>query len=196
MDFCKCHHSQIHIRTPFTIIVFSKPFSRSCCGLALKRRKNPVIAQAGLPGGRCSQLWNVPIIDSVMKAFFQPAWVRTVNSQKFDELARLGAGPWVSASVCRNILRLCRISSRAVLRQAMICGLGVHVLLDAGASIHGKPRMDEFAWSLQGENFHYGTPINPACPERIPGGSSSGSVVSLPSFSLGCSGVKQDCARG
>ena len=64
--------------------------------------------------------------------------------------------------------------------QAYEQGASMQALLDAGASIHGKTHMDEIAWSLQGENFHYGTPINPACPDRIPGGSSSGSVVSLP----------------
>ena len=37
--------------------------------------------------------------------------------------------------------------------------------------------MDELAYSLNGENMHYGTPTNPACPDRIPGGSSSGSAV-------------------
>ena len=39
--------------------------------------------------------------------------------------------------------------------------------------------MDELAYSLNGENSHYGTPLNPAAPGRIPGGSSSGSAVSV-----------------
>ncbi len=38
--------------------------------------------------------------------------------------------------------------------------------------------MDELAYSLNGENVHYGTPVNPAAKGRIPGGSSSGSAVS------------------
>ena len=37
--------------------------------------------------------------------------------------------------------------------------------------------MDELAYSLNGENMHYGTPVNPAAPDRVPGGSSSGSAV-------------------
>lgn len=52
-------------------------------------------------------------------------------------------------------------------------------LLDAGALLRGKTQMDELAYSLNGENVHYGTPINPAAPGHIPGGSSSGSAVSL-----------------
>jgi hypothetical protein len=43
--------------------------------------------------------------------------------------------------------------------------------------------------SINGENKHYGTPVNPAAPDRIPGGSSSGSGVAvaaeLVDFSLG-----------
>ena len=52
----------------------------------------------------------------------------------------------------------------------------VQHLLDAGASVRGKTQMDELAYSLNGENLHYGTPANPAAPGRIPGGSSSGSA--------------------
>src|SRR5262245_39094679 len=55
----------------------------------------------------------------------------------------------------------------------------VEVLLDSGAVFLGKTHTDEFAYSLNGENFHYGTPVNPAAPERIPGGSSSGSAVAV-----------------
>jgi amidase len=50
-------------------------------------------------------------------------------------------------------------------------------LLGAGAKLVGKTHTDELAWSLNGENAHYGTPVNPAAPGRIPGGSSSGSAA-------------------
>ena len=53
----------------------------------------------------------------------------------------------------------------------------VSLLLTAGARLMGKTHTDELAWSLNGENAHYGTPINPAAPGRIPGGSSSGSAA-------------------
>ncbi|KAI8472406.1 MAG: amidase [Monoraphidium minutum] len=55
----------------------------------------------------------------------------------------------------------------------------VQALLDAGAMVVGKTHMDELAYSLNGENFHYGTPINAAAPGRIPGGSSSGSAAAV-----------------
>src|ERR1700748_1791276 len=48
-------------------------------------------------------------------------------------------------------------------------------LLAAGATLRGKTITDELAFGLDGINTHYGTPLNPACPDRIPGGSSSGS---------------------
>ena len=50
-------------------------------------------------------------------------------------------------------------------------------LLDAGAKLVGKTHTEEMAWSLTGENAHYGTPINVNAPGRVPGGSSSGSAA-------------------
>jgi len=65
----------------------------------------------------------------------------------------------------------------------------VQVLLDAGATLIGKTHTEEMAWSLTGENAHYGTPVNVAAPGRIPGGSSSGSAAAvaaaLVDFSIG-----------
>lgn len=52
-------------------------------------------------------------------------------------------------------------------------------LLAAGAGVAGIARTDEFAYSLAGTNRHYGTPPNPAAPDRIPGGSSSGSGAAV-----------------
>jgi amidase len=52
----------------------------------------------------------------------------------------------------------------------------VEMLLNSGARCLGKTIMDEFAFSLVGENHFYGTPRNPQAPEHIPGGSSSGSA--------------------
>ncbi|RWR76660.1 amidase 1 isoform X1 [Cinnamomum micranthum f. kanehirae] len=65
----------------------------------------------------------------------------------------------------------------------------VLAILDGGATSVGKTIMDEMAYSIDGENKHYGTPTNPCAPDRIPGGSSSGSAVAvaaeLVDFSLG-----------
>jgi amidase len=52
----------------------------------------------------------------------------------------------------------------------------VQKLLDAGATVIGKTVCDEFCFSITGANAHYGTPINPRAPWRVPGGSSSGSA--------------------
>jgi amidase len=55
----------------------------------------------------------------------------------------------------------------------------VDMLLAAGADIVGKTMTDELAYSLNGENHHYGTPVNPVTPDRIPGGSSCGSAAAV-----------------
>ena len=52
-------------------------------------------------------------------------------------------------------------------------------LLAAGATLAGKTHTEEMAFSLTGENAHYGTPVNPAAPNRVPGGSSSGSAAAV-----------------
>jgi amidase len=65
----------------------------------------------------------------------------------------------------------------------------VQHLLNAGATLVGKTHTDELTFSINGENYHYGTPVNPTAPGRIPGGSSSGSASAvageLVDFSLG-----------
>jgi amidase len=65
----------------------------------------------------------------------------------------------------------------------------VQRLLDAGARLVGKTHTDEMTYSLNGENPHYGTPVNINAPGRIPGGSSSGSAAAvaagLVDFALG-----------
>ncbi|MFD6103351.1 amidase family protein [Nocardia salmonicida] len=55
----------------------------------------------------------------------------------------------------------------------------VAALLAAGAAITGIARTDEFAYSITGGNGRTGMPVNPAAPERVPGGSSSGPAVAV-----------------
>src|SRR3546814_619857 len=43
----------------------------------------------------------------------------------------------------------------------------VEALLAAGAELVGKTITDELAYSLNGQNFHYGTPTNVNAPGRI-----------------------------
>ncbi|MCM3501154.1 DUF3225 domain-containing protein [Microbacterium sp. P26] len=60
-------------------------------------------------------------------------------------------------------------------------------LLRAGASLRGIARTDEFAYSIAGDNVHYGTPPNGAVVGALPGGSSSGpaSAVALGHADIG-----------
>jgi len=55
----------------------------------------------------------------------------------------------------------------------------VQNLLLAGCRITGKTLMHELAYGMTGINAHGGTPVNPRWPDRIPGGSSSGSAVAV-----------------
>ena len=65
----------------------------------------------------------------------------------------------------------------------------VQALVDAGATMVGKTHTDELTRGILGVNAHYGTPLNPQAPGRVPGGSSSGSAAAvaggLVDFALG-----------
>ncbi|KAJ6812435.1 outer envelope protein 64, chloroplastic [Iris pallida] len=68
----------------------------------------------------------------------------------------------------------------------------VAALVGSGATCVGKTVVADLASSvssLSGESKHYGTPTNPAAPDRVPGGCSSGAAVAvaggLLDFSLG-----------
>jgi amidase len=72
---------------------------------------------------------------------------------------------------------------------AVVHAVCVEQLLRAGGRCIGKTVSDELALSLLGENHFYGTPLNPRAPNRVPGGSSSGSASAvacgLANFALG-----------
>ena len=65
----------------------------------------------------------------------------------------------------------------------------IQTLVGAGAAMVGKTHTDELTRGILGENAHYGTPVNPRAPGRVPGGSSSGSAAAvaggLVDFALG-----------
>ena len=65
----------------------------------------------------------------------------------------------------------------------------VERLRAAGATALGTVTLHEFAFGVTGVNAHAGTAPNPAAPDRVPGGSSSGSASSVAdgsaSFAIG-----------
>ena len=78
---------------------------------------------------------------------------------------------------------------KATHRASETTAWAVQTLVDAGATMAGKTITDELTRGIFGENAHYGTPINPRAPGRVPGGSSSGSASAvaggLVDFALG-----------
>lgn len=62
---------------------------------------------------------------------------------------------------------------------AQVHAICIEQLLHEGARFIGKTICDELAFSLIGENYFHGTPLNPKAPDRVPGGSSSGSASSV-----------------
>ncbi|MCX6972384.1 MAG: amidase [Verrucomicrobia bacterium] len=72
---------------------------------------------------------------------------------------------------------------------AVVHAVCVEQMLKAGATGVGKTVTDELAFGLLGHNDFLGTPLNPRAPDRLPGGSSSGSASAvacgLADFALG-----------
>jgi amidase len=68
---------------------------------------------------------------------------------------------------------------RATHEPAKSTAWAVRVLVEAGATMVGKTITDEITRGIFGENAHYGTPVNPRAPGRVPGGSSSGSASAV-----------------
>ena len=64
-------------------------------------------------------------------------------------------------------------------RLAQADGTAVKKLIDAGAVCLGKLNLHECAFGFTGENRNFGDSRNPWDPERIAGGSSSGSAVAV-----------------
>ncbi|MDQ6681020.1 MAG: amidase, partial [Pseudomonadota bacterium] len=49
----------------------------------------------------------------------------------------------------------------------------------AGAVVIGMTNLHEFAYGITSDNPHFGRVVNPAAPQRIPGGSSGGSAAAI-----------------
>ena len=62
----------------------------------------------------------------------------------------------------------------------------VQALLDAGATLAGRTITDEISLGLLGRNQFQGTPVNPRAPDRLPGGSSSGSAAAVAGGLVAC----------
>lgn len=98
-----------------------------------------------------------------------------------------GSGPLDGETIAVKDLyaikgQLIGAGNEAWLQQAQpqpVTASAVAALLSAGAAVAGIARADELAYSLAGTNGHYGTPPNPLAPDRIPGGSSSGSASAV-----------------
>jgi amidase len=110
----------------------------------------------------------------------------TRNDAIFVQTLRLGVGDGRALRVgIKDSLDIAGYPTRAgsavfaaalpALRHAAV----VQALLDGGCRIVAKTNMHELAYGVTGINAWTGTPVNPRYPDRVPGGSSSGSAVAV-----------------
>jgi amidase len=104
-----------------------------------------------------------------------PTWIVRLDA--------LGAGPRLAVKDCIDVegvpttvgCQLIAAEASPAARDAAV----VAAARRAGARIVGKTNLAELCWSASGVNPWSGTPVNPADPRRLPGGSSSGSAVAV-----------------
>src|SRR5499426_2239431 len=113
-------------------------------------------------------------------------------ARKADALHRRGAAPLPLCGIPVSVKDLFDVAGEPTLAGSVVLrgaapaardAAAVARLRSAGAIVIGKTNMTEFAFSGLGLNPHYGTPRSPwdRATGRIPGGSSSGAAVSVPS---------------
>ncbi|MFG6082457.1 amidase [Paracoccus litorisediminis] len=93
-----------------------------------------------------------------------------------------GDGPSLVVKDCIDIAGMVSGCGSAALADAAPAAAHAEVVeavLAQGTRILGKANMHELAFGMTGVNAFTGTPLNPNWPDRIPGGSSSGSAVAV-----------------
>ncbi|MBS7669400.1 amidase [Croceicoccus gelatinilyticus] len=93
-----------------------------------------------------------------------------------------GDGPRVVVKDCLDITGTrtgCGSRAMADCAPAKANAAVVDALVAAGCRIVGKANMHELAYGVTGINAYTGTPLNPKFPDRIVGGSSSGSAAAV-----------------
>ncbi|MFQ6392682.1 amidase family protein [Nocardia sp. KC 131] len=86
---------------------------------------------------------------------------------------------WKDLFDIRGTITTCGSATRAESRPAEHDSHLVRQAHGSGLITIGKTNLSEFAFSGLGINSHFGTPINPLDPRRVPGGSSAGSAVAV-----------------
>jgi len=98
-------------------------------------------------------------------------------------LEAFGDGPRLAVKDCIDVEGLpTTVGCPVIAERAGPAGQDAAVVAAArrsGARIVGKTNLTELCWSAGGTNTWSGTPVNPADPQRLPGGSSSGSAVAV-----------------
>jgi amidase len=99
------------------------------------------------------------------------------------QLEAPGSGPRLAVKDCIDVEGLpTTVGCPVIAERARPAGHDAAVVAAArrsGARIVGKTNLSELCWSAGGTNAWSGTPVNPADPQRLPGGSSSGSAVAV-----------------
>jgi amidase len=106
-----------------------------------------------------------------------PTWIVRLDGAGAESGVRLAVKDCIDVAGVPTTVGCPVIAERA--RPAARDAAVVAAARRSGARIVGKTNLAELCWSAVGTNAWSGTPVNPADPRRVPGGSSSGSAVAV-----------------
>lgn len=106
-----------------------------------------------------------------------PTWIVRLDGAGPESAVRLAVKDCIDVAGVPTTVGCPVIAERA--RPAAQDAAVVAAARRSGARIVGKTNLAELCWSAVGTNAWSGTPVNPADPRRVPGGSSSGSAVAV-----------------
>lgn len=115
--------------------------------------------------------------EALRRAKESPAFITVTEERARRESGRLVA--WKDLFDVVGTRSTNGSNTRRDVRPAVADAPVVRNLTAAGAVCVGKTNQSEFAFSGLGLNPHFGNPVNPLAPDRVPGGSSSGSAVAV-----------------
>ncbi|MGB3438396.1 MAG: amidase family protein [Actinophytocola sp.] len=119
-------------------------------------------------------------IEEALRRAGESAAFITVTAERARREA--GPGPLVAWKDLFDVAGTRSTNGSATRRTAPVAVVDAPVVRKvaaAGAVCVGKTNQSEFAFSGLGLNPHFGNPVNPLAPDRVPGGSSSGSAVAV-----------------
>jgi aspartyl-tRNA(Asn)/glutamyl-tRNA(Gln) amidotransferase subunit A len=145
--------------------------------------KNGQLTCAGVVEHYLEQIQEKPSLNAFLEVFADEALARAkeidnkIKSKREGKLAGLVIG--IKDNICYKGHKVSAASKILKNFESLYDATVIERLLDEDAIIIGRLNCDEFAMGSSNENSAFGNVLHPSDPNRVPGGSSGGSVAAV-----------------